>query len=221
MKPIQSIASFLLLTTFILSCKSDRLSNVNLELDERYASINSIQTIANCTSPAGQFVTEVNSKSDGDCLFIQNNDIDSSTFIAHITPDNIGFILDENHAVLDTLSDKGIEMIKGHEIHRIMTSPESFYNDIRYNKTEDYLGTTYPVFSAEDGLNNPIKIFYNPDKKRLKKIELVNPLDTSQIIEIVNNTWMNTSFGKMPKEVDIIQAKKDTYRFSFIKVDVN
>ena len=221
MKFLQLAIKVSLLIFIVASCSDSSSTTPTLTLDSKYKNINTISSFANCSSSAGTFTTEVRSSKYGDCIFIQWNSEDSIPFIAQLTKSNEGFILDEAHNIIDTLSEIGIEMIRGHEIHRIISSPESFYSNIQYDSSIELEGRKFEVFSATDGVNNPIKIFYNNSKNRIKKVELVNPLDSSQVIEIVNNAWMSTEYGKMPKEVDIIQAKKDTYRFSFNKVEIN
>ena len=219
MKPLNII--IYLSVIFQIACSSSVRNRPVLELDPRYEKIETYSTFANCVSAAGHFTTEIQATKKGHCTFIQNNSIDSTIFITRLTESNEGFILDEQFNVIDTLSAHGIEMIRGHEIHRLFASPASFYTDISFDKTVKMEGLDLNVFNAMDGLENPIFIYNDPVKQRIKKIELVNPLDISQTIEIVANTWMNTEFGKMPKEVDIIQAKKDTYNFNFIKVEIN
>ena len=66
-----------------------------------------------------------------------------------------------------------------------------------------------------DKLDNPAKLLYNREEKLISKIELINPKDSSQSIEIHYDKWMDSKYGKMVKEIYIVQAKKDTFFFDF------
>jgi hypothetical protein len=200
------------------SCKAKKNDSHQLILDSRYAQIKSINSFANCLSPQGKYTTEVRSFDDGTCYFIQVSDDRSQPFSVKLDSENKGYMLDENEEVIDTLSSNTVLMIRSHDFHRIQTNPSSMFHDINFvkeidNKTEH--------FSAKDNLSNAVNLFYNRKEEHISKIELLNPLDTTELIEITHKAWRDSEFGQLVKEIEIIQAKKDTFYFNFEYVHIN
>ena len=49
----------------------------------------------------------------------------------------------------------------------------------------------------------------------------MNMMDTTEVIEIVFKKWIESDLGKLASEIEIIQAKKDTFSFKFRAIEIN
>ena len=202
------------------SCKKKQSREKVLLLQPDYSQIQDIVSIADCDSSFGKYVTEVRSYFDGSCYFLQKFADSDSPFIVKIDAANNGFSVDEKEVVLDTLAPSDVEMIRGHEIHKMSMNPSFFFDGLEYVKQLKYLETDHQLFSGIDRLKNPVELVYNKEEKYISKIEMRNPKDTSQTIEIFFDTWTKSNFGDLAKEIRIVQAKKDTFNFNFRTVKV-
>jgi hypothetical protein len=76
-------------------------------------------------------------------------------------------------------------------------------------------------FGAKDNLGNSVSLYYDRNDGHISKIELKNPVDTSELIQVAYLSWTESDFGKLAKEIEIIQAQKDTFYFNFECVKIN
>lgn len=211
------LGTLTLLLIGLLAC-SKQAREKELILDPRYAGIKSLSAFAKCIGPHGDYTTEVESFADGSCYFTQKYSYSASSFYSKLTADNQGYILDSLNKVIDTLSREEIEIVRSHEFHKLHTRPEHFFKHITYQKNID---SNLELFVARDRLNNPVSLYYDKTRQLLYKTELRNPVDTTEQIEIVNQAWIDSEYGKMIKEIEIIQGGKDTFYFDFQYIDIN
>lgn len=203
-----------LMTLFLCVACSEREKQI--ELNPKYSEIQNIVSIAQCKGPGGNYITEVTSFEDGGGMFTQKYDYQNN-FYSRITSDSIGYVLNEKGDTLQTLPKNAVEVIRSHEFHRLHTNPNHFFHKIKYLKEEN----KQEVYSALDRLNYSTKIYYNRREQLIEKVELTNPLDTLQIIEVIHKKWTDTEYGKMVKELEVVQAKKDTFYFHFESILIN
>ncbi len=116
----------------LTTCGERTPSDRQLSLDPKYLDVEDIRSFANCIGPNGNYTTEVISKKDGNLQFTQVFDYRDAPFKASIDATNRGYVIDENQQVIDTLSNAAIEMIRSHDFHRLHTSPESFFSQIKF-----------------------------------------------------------------------------------------
>lgn len=202
----------------IQSCKQKENPQPGIALDARYAQITHFETLAKCRGPKGSYTTKVESDTTGNCFFSQVYTYTNTPFQALLTSDTTGYVVDDQKKIQDTLPQEAIEMIKSHDFHRLLTKPGQFFANITFARQ---LEPQLELYRAKDGLGNLAKLYYNPKTHLITKVELLNPMDTSQVIEIINKKWMESAYGKMVKEIEIIQAKKDTFHFNFESVKLN
>lgn len=209
-----------LLSIFVLatSCSNKKLNITSLELDSRYTKIKNIHAIADCKGPYGRYTTEVKTLNTGDILFNQEYSYDGTSYFAKIVEDSLGYDLNPEGDIIDTLSLESIEMIRSHFFHRLNTKPEYFFHNIEHHKS---MTNDLEIYTAVDRLNYPATILYNKIKKIVMKFDLLNPIDTTERIEIINKSWIDSDYGDMVKELIIIQAEKDTFEFNFSKINIS
>ena len=218
--PVKSIVFCTLLFSMgIVSCKKEKSANVHqLTLDPRYLQIDTINSFANCYGPNGTYTTEVFSEKNGSLLFSQVFEYRDSPFTAKLHSDNKGYTIDKSGGISDTLSAISIAMIRSHDFHRLQTNPRSFFTQIMFEKDID---DKIELYTGIDKLDNPIKIYFDSAVQQIKIIEFLNMMDTTEVIKIVFKKWIESDYGKLAKEIEIIQAKKDTFNFDFKTIEIN
>lgn len=189
-----------------------------LTLDERYSQIDKISSLAHCKGPNGAYTTKVLSKKDGSLFFSQVFEYRDSPFRAELYPGNKGYVLDSVNNVSDTLSGVAIAMIRSHDFHRMQTNPKAFYTDITFEKIAE---NEMELFSAVDVLQNPVKIYYDREREQIRMVEFLNMADTTEVIRVEYKKWIESAYGKLAKEVEIVQAAKDTFNFQFENLKIN
>jgi hypothetical protein len=217
MYTVKSICLFILLA-IIISCAKKENNVTELILDSRYKQIQNITTFAKCKGPKGNYTTEIKSSSDGSCFFRQVIENSNQPYTVKITSNLKGYVVDTLSVVLDTLPNNIVEMLRVHDFHRLHFNPQHFFDSITFDY---HINKTMSLYRATDRLKNSVNIFYNRNTQNITKIELLNPIDTTQVIEIINKKWSDSNYGKMAKEIEIIQAKKDTFHFSFENIKIN
>lgn len=215
-----SLLLILMISTFcIVACnKNQRNSDRILSLDMRYTDIDKIYSKANCIGPNGAYITEVNSDKNGALRFTQTFELRDLPFAANLVSKDIGYVIDTNDKTIDTLSSVAIEMIRSHDFHRMHTNPDAFFQQIEF---EQNLSDEIEVYVGIDQLNHPAKIYYDKSLKNIRSIELLNMIDTSEVININYTSWIDSDFGKLAKTLHVIQAQKDTFNFDFEVIEIN
>ena len=44
--------------------------------------------------------------------------------------------------------------------------------------------------------------------------------DTTEIIEVIHKKWSDSNYGKVVSEIEIIQARRDTFYYSFDSIEM-
>ncbi|MDG2450188.1 MAG: hypothetical protein P8M34_11140 [Saprospiraceae bacterium] len=192
---------FIYIIAFVC-CFENKTDIREIALQPGYSQIQNIISIADCSSPFGLYTTEVHSLEDGSCYFVQKFSDTEAPFEVKINFDNVGFLINNQDSIIDTLSLEDVEMIRGHEFHKLSMNPAFFFDDIRHSKSIEFQGCINEIYSGKDGLGNPVSIYYNKRKKLVNKIELLNPKDKSQSIEIIYAKWVPSKYGEIAKVVD-------------------
>nr|WP_298996638.1 hypothetical protein [uncultured Allomuricauda sp.] len=203
----------------MISCKEGKdTKKKKLSLDSRYLQIENIHSFANCNGPNGDYTTEVTSEKDGNLTFYQVYEYRDSPFRAELISFDKGYVITENGKDSDTLSNISIEMIRSHDFHRLQTNPKAFFEDIEFEKD---LENKLELYSGIDRLKNPVKLYYDPKMEQIRIIEFLNMMDTTEVIKIEYKKWLESDYGKLAKEIEIVQAKKDTFNFDFKTIQIN
>jgi len=210
----------LILLSF-LSCSEKPAQHKELSLSDDYDKIKKIISIADCKSPSDEYVTEVHSSTDGNCYFYQKSNSGRPPFIAKIDTEYNGYMIDSTGNILDTLTKEMKSMLNGHELHMMQVHPSLYFTEISFVEKGIVMNKECEVFQGRDKLDNLTKLYFNRDMGVISKIELLNPVDTSETIQIINKVWKDSDYGKLVQEADIIQAEKDTFSFVFKTIEIN
>lgn len=211
--------SFFILYSFLfIGCNPN--AEKRIDLHPAYDTFVNVISVAKCTGPERAYTTEVHSTKDGYTYFRQDYDVPEDTFEAIIIIGEEGYSL-QNNQVKDTLSKASIEIIRGHEFHKIQMFPDQYFTDLTYEGEELFQDQICEKFKGVDLLSNQVNIFYNRKEKLLEGFTMLNPGDTTERIEIIYKEWIDSPMGKIAKNVEIIQGGKDVYTFEFKDVEFN
>ncbi|MEM9916816.1 MAG: hypothetical protein AAF990_01895 [Bacteroidota bacterium] len=209
---------FSLLALLVAACSNSSRSPI--DLDERYQKIKTIQSTADCSGPGILYTTEVHSTLDGYTYFHQKYKGRMETFEAILPNAKQGYKLSFDKSIQDSIPFGERGVIKSHEFHKLSARPELFFSQIT-EQTEVTPSPTHQWYSGLDQSDHPVKLRYNKAQKTIDRIEMRNMLDTSQTINISYQTWVDTEFGPLSKDVEIIQGNRDTFKFHFTQVNIN
>lgn len=216
--PLSYYYLILFITLSALACKESPKKVPQLTLDRRYSQVNTIHAIASCQGPQGAYSTEVQSSSDGHMIFTQVFDYRDDAFIAQIDEDGNGTILDTDMEAIDTMPAHVVEMIRSHDMHRMHIDPNFYFRDITYETVYDSM---VQIFIAYDALDHPVTIYYDRSSQNISQLDLINPTDTTEMIQIKYLAYRPSGYGDLADEVAIIQDGRDTFLFRYQSVEIN
>ncbi|GEM_PF-1044330 len=213
-----------LLSSF--SCSKKRSTDQNnhikrIELTPKYKQIENLISIADCQGPDGNYITEVHSTKNGYTYFSQKYEYKDDEFEVILENEDFGYSVDLASGQKDTLSQPVLEVIKGHEFHKISLFPDMFFSNIMYQKDSIFRSQSCEVFSATDHSRNPVRIFYDRNEMLIIGFNFYNPFDPSEKIETHFQKWEASDYGKLVKELEIVQAERDTFNFIFNRILIN
>ncbi|MBS9462370.1 hypothetical protein KIM67_08105 [Flagellimonas sp. 389] len=216
---------FVLLVIFF-GCKTEQNKKNKelerkIELNSKHKDFENLISIASCSGPDITYSTEVHSTKNGYTYFKQQYGSGKEDYEATIFDKTKGFTIDKNGNAIDTLSKESIEIIRGHEFHKIHITPNTFFNAIKFEEETQYQEKPCEKYTGTDVLNNPITLYYSRKEKLILGVKLSNPNDTTEQIEIKYKEWMESDIGKIAKKVEIIQGGKDIYQFHYKSIIIN
>ena len=209
-----------LFIVILCSCAEKPAEHGQLVLQSEYQLIGDIISKANCDGPFGKYTTEIHSLEDGSCFFRQEFGDTIPPFLVSVDSENSAYLLNEEDEVMDTLAPQDVEMIRGHEMHKMAASPDFFFDELSFENQIKYQDRDYDLFKGKDGLKNTALLYYEKENQRIDKIQLLNPRDTTETIEIIYSNWQASEYGEMAEHITIVQAKKDTFYFDFVSLEV-
>ena len=211
-----------LLTVLLALCacaeRTDQETANQLDLDPMYKKVKTIISLADCNGPGGVYTTEVHSSRDSYTFFKQ--EFDDGSFEVFLNKKG-GWTIDSSGEKGDAISINQVEMIRGHELHKMHMMPELLFTDLSHVGTENYHGVLCEKYQGLDHLKHPVHLYNDQESQLVRGVTLQNSLDTSEIIEIFNSHWTDSDYGKVVEKASIIQAGKDTFFFDFKSVIFN
>ncbi len=192
-----------------------------LVMDERYANVRTIIAVADCDGPLGSYTTEVHSTTDNYTYFFQTYSYKPSTFHAVLPDAHNAIRFDPKISLFDTLPNFVPGVIRSQEFHKLTMFPNTYLSDLSYVKDRRFMGQDCEQYSGFDKSKNQGHIYYNKNNKLVVGVELLSPIDSTQRIDIFNEEWTDSNYGKLVKKVEIVQAGKDTFTFNFQSVEIN
>ncbi|MBR9920477.1 MAG: hypothetical protein GYB31_06530 [Bacteroidetes bacterium] len=199
---------------FFFACQTSEDDTVRLPLNSNYLFIDEIHSVANCLGPDGRYVTEVHSFTDSTYTFKQDFEYREEAFHASVSENGIGYVLNPEGEVVDTLSREVVEMVRSHDFHRIQTRPNQFYSDFQVVEGGNSV-------NAVDKLEHPVRMIPDESQEVISSVMFWNMLDTSEVIRIDFTDWVESDYGKLVKKLRVIQAERDTFFFDYTQLMIN
>lgn len=208
----------------LIACQSTNNSsavNKEIVLDARYLAFENLISKANCSGPGFEYTTEVHSTKDGYTLFKQVRKGEMEAYLAVIPNSKEGFVMNDAGAITDTLSRESVEVVRSHEFHKVHMQPEKYFNNLAYEADTLYLSKPCEWYSGIDILGNKVRLYYDRPNQLIIGLQMLNPHNKAESIEVNYKAWMDSEWGKMVKALEIIQGGKDVYLFDFIDIELN
>ena len=172
---------------------------------------------ANCTGPEGTYYTEIHSTETGYLYFKQTFSYKEDIFRAVVLNAGKSYVLHDDNRIGDELGKEVIFMLKSHDFLRIAMNPEFLFSELKDNGVKKIGGENCSFYMSEDPLGNPAELYFSTGEV-LKFVRLKNPMNLEEFIEISFSNWQKFSGKTVPQKVEILQAGKDLFTFSFYDI---
>ncbi|KAA3623229.1 MAG: hypothetical protein DWQ02_24825 [Bacteroidetes bacterium] len=172
---------------------------------------------ANCTGPEGGYYTEIHSTETGYLYFKQTFAYKEDIFRAIVLDTGKSFVLHDDNRVGDELGKEVIFMLKSHDFLRMAMDTGFLFSELKENGVKKIGDENCSFYLAKDPLGHSVELYFSTEKV-LKFIRLKNPLNLEEFIEISFSNWQNFSGRTVPQKVEILQAGKDLFTFSFFDI---
>jgi|APTNR8051073442_1049403.scaffolds.fasta_scaffold00001_666 hypothetical protein len=181
--------------------------------------IETIQTIANCQSPEGNYTTEIHSAKDDYTYFKQVYSYQIIPFEAVVLGLDTGFQLHPDSSLTE-LRSGDIHIIKGHEFHEILFELNKRFH--QFGEPESVMEESMKLFrvAALDMLNNPVELFFHQQAGTLESMTFLNPDDTNEVIRITYSNRKQIQGIFLPMHVEILQGDKK-FSFDYTSIKIN
>lgn len=185
---------------------------------ERLDEVETLDALAACTGPRGDFTTRVLSHRNGDMVFIQSHDDREGTTVAGIRDGQAWQRADarevqEGGPVLTAF-------LRSHEFLMILVDPESRLSDPRRHELGSFRGTAVETLALTDPAGNPFLIHYQDDD-RPRGLTVTNPTPRgAPVIEVEYHGWQETQGLLLPAGLTIVHGD-ETFGYDFTGVGVN
>ncbi len=189
----------------------ESITSTNQEPSSKY--LRNIIAVADCEGPEGAYTTTLAADHQGFLDFRQSFTYREEDFTAQVLADSLGQTLLPNDLVDQTLPPETLAMLQGHNFIWMYLQPKQFFN---------HLDVKSPWFAkGVDALGNPVELKREETQYQIQEINIRNPMDTAELIEIQYLSFDSTAFGTLPNKIRIVQAKQDTFHFSFRELQFN
>lgn len=216
----------LVLVLLIWGCDESNTAEVLIHRHHRAIGptmhLENITTLANCTSPEGNYTTRTESSLlDDYVLFRQDYDYKPNPFYALILDRKTGYGLDSLLHNQGPLSEPVIAVIKAHEFHEMLFQPEDRYTDLLQIEDTVFFEEKVHQVKASDHLGLPVRLFFHEKNDLLIGISQANPYKKGEVIQVHFYDWEKKDGIRIFNRVEIKQGKKQEYHFHFQSVEWN
>ncbi|MEM7331222.1 MAG: hypothetical protein AAF490_03950 [Chloroflexota bacterium] len=182
--------------------------------------IDSIDTLAKCTGPAGQFSTRIYSAIDGRMSMIQAGST-GRRLLAGIDTETSWFFNAETHSFA-SLPLSSQAFLRGHELHMLALAPQTRL------ESPEWLGdshfTKQPAWTIrfKDSLESPLDIHYSQESGLPLGLSQMNHTGRgAETVEVVFSNWhMQPSGIQLFTQSDFIQGD-DVYKYEFVYLNID
>lgn len=179
--------------------------------------IANLVSMADCTSPDGDYTTEIHTAVDGYSFFKQVYSYKPALFEAVIKNKTNGFSISDS---VRPLSKEDVYTIRSHEFQNIVLELNTRYHDFEGPTKVQIDGIPVDQVNAKDELSHPCILSFDHNTSLLTSLEIQNPGTINEVLTIKFSNWKKIENLLMPYHVVIDQSGKN-YVFNFIKLQFN
>ena len=187
------------------------MTSTNQESRSDY--LKNMVVIADCQGPEGAYTTELAANANGFLEFRQRYTYRDETFVAQVYRDSLSQELTPNGYMNRASNTEMISMLQGHNFFWMYLQPSLFFKELSADDPWHWRGL--------DALDNPVALQRDSQHYQIQAIQLRNPFDTNELIQVQYLTFDSTAFGPLPSTLRVVQAGRDTFSFQFREVQLN
>ncbi|MEL6656234.1 MAG: hypothetical protein AAFY48_07100 [Bacteroidota bacterium] len=189
----------------------ETVTSTNQESTSSY--LKNIVAVADCQGPDGAYTTTLAADHQGFLEFRQDFSYREEGYAAQVYGDSLGQSLLPTGQVERALPPEVIAMLQGHNFIWMYLQPEQFFNDLENQS---------PWYSeGVDRLGNFVELKRDEAQYQVQEINMRNPMDTTELIEVQYLSFDATAFGNLPSQLRVVQGRRDTFRFEFEELMFN
>jgi hypothetical protein len=173
---------------------------------EAIREIRSIRAIADCSSPMGDYITEVVSAR-GDRAIFRQIWAGSDPLLAFVSGKH-AWSRNEQTGKITPLDATMTAIVRGHEFQMIALAPLERYRDARIEGYEEFAGGQAIRMLVRDGLGNPRHLFFGTDS-RLMAGMIESKADGAGAVRVVFNEWSRAGKLRLPSLVTVTDESGD------------
>ena len=213
-KLARKICSFLLLpllavSVFAQSSASEIIENSLQAIGGRkeIAKIQSLQAVADCTGPNGNYTTEIYSARNGRLIFKQVS-ANGNIYLGQTNGPTF-WTKDEKSGEFSLADNRSAAAWRGHDFQFLAMEVATRFRDFIYAGEENFTSRSALKLNATDELGNPASVFFDKETRLLRGFTVQNPFDQTETIRIVFNEWKQIGKLKLPSRVTATDRKGD------------
>ncbi|WP_420628855.1 hypothetical protein [Candidatus Leptofilum sp.] len=170
--------------------------------------IQSIHAIANCTSPHGDYTTEIQSARQQRLHFLQTwpgmppfSGIVNSEYAWGDDPETGG---------VRPLAKASIAMLRGHEFQMMPLTLPDYFGQMAIGAESDFAGRRCATIQALDELEKPCTLYFDQATGLMAGFVIVNPNgEAGETVQTVFNEWQTIEGIRLPSKVTATDSSGD------------
>lgn len=171
------------------------------------AKIQSLQAVANCMGPNGNYTTEIFSAKNGRLIFKQVS-ANGNIYFGQ-TNGQTFWTKDEKSGDFSLADNRAAFAWRSHDFQFLAMEIGARFRDFTFAGEENYGGRTALKLNATDETGNSARVFFDRETRLLLGFTIQNPFDKSETIQTVFNEWRQVGKLKLPSKVTATDKKGD------------
>lgn len=163
------------------------------------ARISSIAAAARCTSPRGEYVTELHSMRGDRLMFIQLWP-EHAPLVAYLNG-RYAWTRDQFSGAVEPLEPISASIIRAHEFQILPIVMRSRYRDLRMSGQEIFAGTRCHVVGMTDELGYPCRAYFSRETHLWAGMALTDPRQPEQFVRVRVDKWSRVDQVWLPSRV--------------------
>ena len=179
--------------------------------------VKNLITFAQCTSPAGNYTTELHVTTNEYSFFKQVYTYKPAPFEAITKGVSKGFLIGKTN---EAMPPNMVYVIRSHHFHNAILEIKRRFHDFEPAQVVQAGGKTYYQIKAKDELNHECSLLFDQETKLLVEFHIQNPENAQEIIKTRFRDWRTVQGLLLPHHLEIDQNGK-IFTFDFVKIAIN